>query len=793
MKFSEAWLREWVNPALTREELSDRLTMVGLEIDSLDLVAKPFKKVVIGEILAVEQHPNADSLTICTVNIKQAQYLNIVCGATNVKKGMKVPVALIGANLPNKSTIQEVMMRGIISQGMLCSAADIGLAEKSEDILQLHDDAPLGQDLWQYFCLDDYVFDVAITPNRGDCLSILGVAREVSVLTGAPLTEAVISAVKPAISDNLEVEITVPEACPHYVGRIIRGVRSDIATPVWMEERLRRGGIRTINPIVDITNYVMLELGQPMHAFDLNRLHQKMVVRYAHVGEILVLLDGVTIDLDPETLVIADSQKPLALAGVMGGIDSGINLMSQDIFLESAFFKPSIVAQQRQKHQLNSESSYRFERGVDPQLQVRAIERATQLLVEIVGGKPGPLIEVKFAIGDQARMIHFNPEIVASVLGAQHITHIEIEKILQRLGFRCQKEKMNWEVKVPSWRFDINEPMDLVEEVARIYGYENIAPTRPFFPVSPDVAKEDQITLNRVRSLFYDLGYHEVITYSFVNAEWQALLNPEKKAKALVNPITADMTVMRTNLWPGLLGAYVYNKDRQQLRVRLFETGLCFIPEKEELLQTPMLGGLVTGSALSEQWGNVTRAVDFYDVKGDIEMLLQLTGFKIDEFQFKPINHLALHPGQSAGLYKNGELIGMIGAIHPLIRQKFDISETAFLFEVNLNAILKAQLPTFKEISRFPEIRRDLALLANRHLPIEEIQAVILRSGGEWLRQVIIFDVYLGEGVPQDKKSVAFALTLQHAARTLRDEEVAETMEKIIKALKLTLGIDLRG
>jgi phenylalanyl-tRNA synthetase beta chain len=793
MKFSEAWLREWVNPALTREELSDRLTMTGLEIDSLDPVAEPFKGVVVGEILTVEKHPNADGLTVCTVNAKQAQHLNIVCGASNVQKGMKVPVALVGANLPNKPAIQEISMRGVTSQGMLCSSADIGLAEKSEGLLQLRDEAPLGQDFWQYLHLDDYIFDVAITPNRGDCLSILGMAREVSALTQTPLTETATAAIKPVTADAFDVEISAPDACTHYVGRVIRGVKAGAATPVWMEERLRRAGIRAVSAIVDVTNYVMLELGQPMHAFDLSQLHKKIQVRYAHEGEKLALLDGVTIDLNPETLIIADSQKPLAIAGVMGGVDSGISLHTQDIFLESAFFKPSIVARQRQMHQLHSESSYRFERGVDPKLQVKAIERATQLLIEMVGGEPGPLIDVGFEKDNMPSVVSFNPEIASSLLGAPNITHTDIEKILTRLGFSCKKEKTHWEVQIPTWRFDISEPVDLVEEVARLYGYDRIATTRPFFPVPAYAVKENQITLARIRRLFCDLGYHEVITYSFVNAEWQASLNPEKPAKALVNPITADMTVMRTNLWPGLLGAYLYNRDRQQLRGRFFETGLCFIPENESLLQIPMLGGLITGSALPEQWGSASRAVDFYDLKGDIETLLQLTGFETAEFQFKPINHPALHPGQTAGLYKNGELMGIAGAMHPLIQQKFNISETAFLFEVNLSAVLRASEPVFEEISKFPEIRRDLALLADRHLPVEEIQAVIVESGGEWLRQVVIFDVYLGEGVPKDKKSVAFALTLQHASRTLRDEEVAETMESIIKALKLTLGIDLRG
>ncbi|HVY53619.1 MAG TPA: phenylalanine--tRNA ligase subunit beta [Gammaproteobacteria bacterium] len=792
MKFSELWLKEWVNPALSREELSEQLTMAGLEIDGLEPVADSFQGVAVGQILSVKKHPNADTLTVCEVNVNQDKPLTIVCGAANVRKGMKAPVALINAVLPNKPVIQEVSMRGVTSQGMLCSAQDIGLTEKSEGLLELHKSAPVGADVWEYLSLNDYIYDVAITPNRGDCLSIRGMAREVSALTNAPIKKISMPMVKPTITDVFPVEIAADDACPHYVGRVIKGIKADAVTPLWMEERLKRSGIRPISPVVDVTNYVMLELGQPMHAFDLAKLNQKIIVRMANVDEELQLLDGAAVKLTPQTLVIADAEKPLAIAGVMGGIDSGINFLTHDIFLESAFFTPTVVSRQRQMHQLNSESSYRFERGVDPQLQIQAMERATALLLKIVGGKAGPIIDLQKEYQDKLSL-SLKAEAIPALLGTSTISDPEIKSIFKRLGFEYKKVKNVWQVKVPTWRFDVTEEVDLIEEIARLHGYNNIAPTKPFFPVPKHEITESQISLPRMRRLFCDLGYNEVITYSFVNAQWQKLLDPEKTAKPLVNPITADMSVMRTNLWPGLLGAYLYNRDRQQLRNRFFETGLCFEKDGNHLLQVAKLGGLISGSALPEQWGEITRPLDFYDLKGDIENILQLTAIDSAEFQFKPLAHPALHPGQAAQLYKKDQLMGVLGAMHPAIRQEFGINEPIFLFEFNLSAISQSLFPVFKEISKFPEIRRDLALLADRHIPTEEIQAVIVENGGELLRQVIIFDVYLGDGVPENKKSVAFALTLQHALRTLRDEEVAETMERIIRALQHKLGIELRG
>jgi phenylalanyl-tRNA synthetase beta chain len=791
MKFSEAWLREWVVPSLSREEICDRLTMTGLEVDGLEPVAEHFANVVVGKVLGLKKHSAADELHICEIDVGRGAPLVIVCGAKNVKQGMKAPVALIGAVLPNNMIIKETEIRGVSSMGMLCSSSELGLAEESEGLLELPKDAPLGVDLWEYLKLTDHIIEVAITPNRGDCLSVRGLVRELAAITQTPAKKMTIPEVKALIPDVFPVELKTKEACPRYVGRIIRGVKADAMTPVWMKERLRRSGIRSVSPIVDVTNYVMLELGQPMHAFDLARLEKKIVVRMAEKDEALQLLDGSEIKLSPETLIIADQTKPLAIAGVMGGSESGINLLTQDIFLESAFFHPDVVARQRQLYQLSSESSYRFERGVDPELQRLAIERATRLLVEIVGGKPGPLIEESKSW--PLKTLALRRERLVSILGCATITDKEVKTILQSLGFGCKKEKALWQVQVPSWRFDVTQEVDLIEELARLYGYEKISPTRPLFPLQTHSLPESRIALPRVRRLLCDLGYHEAVTYSFVNEDLQKLLDPERQAKALVNPITSDMTVMRTNLWPGLLGTYLYNRDRQQTRGRFFEAGLCFIGQQKHLTQVPMLGGLASGTAFPEQWGHPSRELDFFDVKGELQDLLQLTHLPQTHFRFKPTTHPALHPGQTALLYRHDEVLGILGALHPAIRQKFDITEPIFLFEFNLDSLLLARPPYFSEISKFPEIRRDLALLVDRHIPAQEIRDTIINSGGEWLRHVNLFDVYLGEGVPENKKSVAFALILQHATRTLRDEEVAETVERIVGTLKQTLGIELRG
>lgn len=794
MKFSESWLREWVNPSLTLEQLGEKLTMAGLEIESLSPVAEHFSGVVIGHTIRVEKHPEAERLHICEVDVGKTKTLTIVCAATNVKANMKVPVALEKAKLANNLTIGISKLRGVTSEGMLCSAKDLGLAEESSGLMVFPQDAPLGKDVWEYLKLADYVLDVSITPNRGDCLSRLGMATEVSALTESELCLPEIKAVPAAIQDVIPVTITAKADCPCYVGRVIRQVKADVATPLWLQENLRRSGLRSISAIVDVMNYVMLELGQPMHAFDLAAIQTGIQVRAAHKNETLKLLDGSDVNLHVETTIIADQKNPLAIAGVMGGLDSGVTLLTQDIFLESAYFKPECIARAARRYHLGSDSSYRFERGIDPTLQRLAIERATQLLLGIVGGQPGPVIEVREEKDlPQPVTIVLRVSRIEKMLGCVIADEV-VESILQRLGFDVQKsyDALGWLVTVPARRSDITLEEDLIEEVARLYGYDNIPNNSPKAVLNVIPCPENQVSTAALRHGLCNMGYQEVITYTFIDKKLQTLFAPDQAAKELVNPITAEMDVMRTSLWPSLVSALLYNQNRQQTRARLFETGLRFLPQKNELLQQRMLSGLVSGSAAPEQWGAPTRAVDFFDLKGDLQNLLKLT-FAADEFYFKPGMHPALHPGQTADIYRNGEWVGVMGALHPTLMQELKLDTKVYLFELLLEKLELARLPRSLGLSKFPEIRRDLALVLDQAIPTAQIQATIGEVAGELLQAVNIFDVYQGKGIEPGRKSIALALTLQHASRTLVDEEVAALLERVVVTLKAQFNAELRG
>lgn len=793
MKVSELWLHEWIKPELSREELCERMTMAGLEIESITPVVEPFFHVVIAKVLRVEKHPQADRLNVCEVDVGGNKPLTIVCGAKNVATGLKVPAALEGAELPNKLKITTNEIRGVTSHGMLCSATELGLAEESDGLLVLPTDAPVGEKIWEYLKLSDHIIDVSITPNRGDCLSVLGLAREISALTQTKITPPVFTKIKSNINDQLSVSIHAEEACSHYVGRIIRDVKADAATPVWMQEYLRRSGVRCISPVVDVMNYVMLELGQPMHAFDLQKISGNVQVRYAKPSETLELLNAQTVELVENTLVIADDQQPLAIAGVMGGLASAVTLLTKDIFLESAYFNPQHIARTARHFNLISESSFRFERGVDSTIQVQAIERATQLLLDIVGGKPGPVIDVT----DQAYLpkvsvIPLRATRVEKILG-MFIEKKEIENILTRLGFVCESTPEGWKVTVPAARPDVTLEVDLIEEVIRLYG-TNRLPLRPSISalrMLPDL--ESRLTINRLRNMFCDLGYQEVVTYTFVDKKLQDQLNPGKEPKPLMNPITADMDVMRTNLWPGLVKTLIYNMNRQQNRIRLFETGLRFVPqEKGNYLQERVMSGLISGSALPEQWGAPTRSVDFFDLKGELETLFKLT-FAKDEFEFKTGSHPALHPGQTAEVYYRNQSIGILGALHPNLIRALDLPQNVFLFEMALDEIESILVPKFSEISKFPEIRRDIAILVDQSIPAQTIRDTIISTGGDWLKEVNVFDIYQGKNVGQNRKSIALSLTLQHSSRTLIDEEVADLLERVIVVLKEKFAAELRG
>lgn len=792
MKLSELWLREWVNPNLSREQLCEKLTMSGLEVDGLAPVVEQFTGVVVAEVLSVEKHPDADKLNICQVNTGGAEPLLIVCGAANVKPGIKVPAALEGAVLANNFKITRSKIRGVTSNGMLCSAKELGLAEQSNGLLILPKDAPIGNSFWDYFSLTDFVIEVAITPNRGDCLSIAGMAKEIAALTNAKLHEPAITPIKPVIKDTIPVVVDAKTDCPRYVGRVIRQVQADAETPIWMQERLRRSGQRCINPVVDVMNYVMLELGQPMHAFDLNKISGGIHVRRAKMNEELALLDGRTVKLDSDTLVIADQSNSLAIAGVMGGMDSGVTLLTQDIFLESAYFTANAAARAGRRYIINSESSYRFERGIDPTIQVAAIERATQLLLEIVGGQPGPVTEVVDSESlPQPTTIALSKEKLARLLGMQ-IADDKITEILQHLGFKVEKNSTGWKVTVPARRSDITLDIDLIEEVVRLYGYEHIPTLQPLAKMQLHPRPENQLQLASIRNAFCDLGYNEVITYSFVDKKIQTMFQPDLQAKELINPITAEMSVMRTNLWPGLVNTLLYNQNRQQPRARIFEVGLKFIQKDGVLEQQKVIAGLVCGLALPEQWGNQSRKADFFDLKGDLQSVFSLTHSE-KEFTFKSGEHPALHPGQTAEISRLGRKIGVMGALHPAIAQALDVEGQVYLFELLLEVLEIAQVPHSLEISKFPEIRRDLAIVLDQAVPSQQVQDTIREVAGELLKEVDIFDVYQGKGITPDHKSIALALTLQHASRTLVDEEVAELIERVIVALKNRFAAELRG
>ncbi|MBV8801805.1 MAG: phenylalanine--tRNA ligase subunit beta [Gammaproteobacteria bacterium] len=791
MKLSEQWLREWVNPSITPEELRTKLTMAGLEVESLDPVAEPFSQVVVAEVIQVEKHPEADRLKVCQVNVGQPELLTIVCGASNVKPGIKVPAALVGAILP-KLKITKSKLRGIVSNGMLCSEVELSLAEESNGLMILPQDAPVGKLVWDYLNLSDSVMDINITPNRGDCLSILGVATEVSALTETPLKKSPIHAVQPTISDTLSVTLETPTACPHYVGRIIREVDATIVSPMWLRESLRRSGVRSINAIVDVMNYVMLELGQPMHAFDLEKIKGGIYVKKAETTENITTLDGQTITIHPDILIIRDEQNPLALAGVMGGLESAVTSLTKHIFLESAYFTPSSIAPAVRQYKLTSESSYRFERGIDSTIQATAIERATELLLSIVGGKPGPIIDISSEeYLPKKKTILLRSARVKRLLGFI-IPDKDIEKFLQRLGFSTEKTTEGWNVTIPLRRADITIEADLIEEVVRLYGYDHL-PSRPFVaPLNILSRPETVLDLKTLRQCFTDLGYHEAITYSFVDKKLQQLLDPGQQPKELLNPITSEMNVMRTNLWPGLINTLLYNQNRQQLRIRLFETGLRFITQNDVLLQQKVLSGLATGSVTEEQWGIPARSMDFFDIKGDLQKIFKLTN---DDklIKFLPCDHPALHPGQSALIYRGEEYLGIFGSLHPEVMQFLELSQPVFVFECLLDVLQQRKKPQVSEISKFPEIRRDLAIFVDETVPAQQIRDTIQEVGGELLRNINVFDVYQGKGVAPHRKSIALALTLQHASRTLVDEEVAHVVLRIVDILKQKFAAELRG
>ncbi|MEW6354558.1 MAG: phenylalanine--tRNA ligase subunit beta [Pseudomonadota bacterium] len=791
MKFSEQWLREWVNPPLSTAELAEQLTMAGLEVDAVAPVAPNFAGVVVGEIVAVAAHPNADALRVCQVHVGDTQPLTIVCGAPNARVGLRAPLAIVGAELPNQVVIKETAVRGVTSQGMLCSAQELGLSEQSAGLLELPSDTRVGEDVYEYLRLDDVSIELGLTPNRGDCLSIAGVAREVAALTQSALHAPAIEPVAHVIKDKFDVAVSAPADCPRYVGRVLRGVNQNAITPLWMQERLRRGGLRSISAVVDVTNYVMLELGQPMHAFDLDKLQGGIQVRHARAGETLTLLDGQTVTLQPGTLLITDHSWPLALAGIMGGLDSAIGPGTTALFLESAFFAPQAVVGRARGYGLHTDSSFRFERGVDPDLPRRAMERATALLLQIVGGQAGPIIEVCSQAHLPARApVPLRAERLRRVLGAD-IAPGDVTDILARLNMQPVTQPQGWQATPPSYRFDIAIEADLIEEIARIHGYNRLPSHHPQAELAMTPQPEAEVNLGRMRQLLADRGYQEIVTYSFVDPAWQRLLDPEHAPLALANPISSDMSVMRTTLWCGLLQTLLYNQKRQQTRLRLFESGLNFIKQDNELKQEMYIAGVMSGNAYPEQWAMPARPADFYDIKADIEALAALTG-ENNLFRFSPSNHPALHPGQSAQINRDGHAVGWAGALHPAVANELGLHGGIYLFELQFAALAAGSLPKFRELSKFPAIRRDIAVIIDATLPAQAVLDCAAQAAGELLQELQVFDVYQGKGIDLGRKSLALGLTLQASSRTLTDQEADALVSRIITTLNNKFGATLR-
>ncbi len=777
MKFSESWLRTFVNPSLSSEELSHLLTMAGLEVEEMTPVAPAFDKVVVAQVLSKDKHPDADRLSLLKVDVGQGEPLAIVCGAGNVTVGMKAPCALVGAKLPGIE-IRQAKVRGTASFGMMCSDKELGLAEESSGLMELSADAPMGQSIREHLGLDDHLLTLKLTPNRSDCLSLHGIAREVAALTGATLLPVAIPEFKQETNRTFGVKVDEAAACPRYSGRVIMGVNARATTPAWMVRRLERSGLRSISALVDVTNHVLLELGQPLHAFDLNKLRGGIEVRFAREGETIRLLNEQAVELQSDMLVIADEQAPVALAGVMGGADSAVDDATADIFLESAFFAPGVIVGKSRLLGFGSDSSYRFERGVDFAATVAALDRATQLILDICGGQAGPPTEVCNTLPAR-NAVRLRVPRVQRVLGIT-LSADEIAQILSRLGMALQRQGDEFSVTPPSYRFDIAIEEDLIEEIARVHGYERILPTVPQAAMSMLAQSEAQRPLAKLRQALVLRDYQETINYAFVEAEWERDLCGNAAPIALQNPIASQMSVMRSGLLGGLLAALRSNLAHRQPRVRLFEMGGCFAKVTGSYVQYERVAGLCYGSALPEQWGVAARNMDFYDVKADVEAL-----FAPRSLRFVAEPHPASHPGRSARIFAGEQaVVGWVGELHPQWMQQYDIPQAVVWFELDLDALSQAAVMHTTEISRFPPVRRDLAVVADESMTVQFLLDTMQGEKVPHVAEIVLFDLYRGKGVEQGKKSLAFRVLLQDTQKTLTDVEIDQSMMRLVAALE---------
>lgn len=794
MKFNESWLREWVDPKVSTAQLCDQITMLGLEVDSVEPISGEFSGVVVAEVVECTQHPDADKLRVTKVNVGAERLLSIVCGAANCRQGLKVACAIEGAILPGNFKIKKTKLRGQLSEGMLCSFSELGIKEdQSSGIIELPADAPIGVDIREYLNLNDVAIEVSLTPNRADCLSIAGIAREVAVINQMEVKSPVIKPVPATLSAPIQIDIQAPSACPHYLARIIKNVNVNATSPLWLQEKLRRCGIRSIDPIVDITNLSLLELGQPMHAFDAEKVKAPIQVRLAKDQEQLVLLDGTTAKLQTNTLVIADQKNVLALAGIMGGEASKVNAETKDIILEAAFFAPLALTGRTRQYGLHTDASHRFERGVDPTLARQAMERATTLIIEICGGEVAEVCEaINTEYLPKQPIIRLRRTKLDSVIG-HYIEDRLVTDILVRLGLNVTCENDGWIATVPSWRFDLEIEEDLIEEIARIYGYNRIPNNALLAHLTLKGSAEKVLEPNRIKTVLVDNDYQEVVTYSFVDPKIQQLLHPQQEALILPNPISSEMSAMRVSLLTGLLQTVLYNQNRQQNRIRIFEQGLRFIPDasaESAVRQEAVFAAVIVGEKHIANWEGKSKAVDFFDLKGDLEQILALTANK--ELTFVAKQFPALHPGQSAAIMLNEQEVGFIGTLHPSIGQKLGIKGTPIVFELLADVVSERAIPVAKEISKFPANNRDIAIVIDEHIPAREVLSACYHAGREQLTAVNLFDVYQGANLVVGKKSLAISLTIQNTEKTLTEEEISAVIQLVLDELAQRFQASLR-
>jgi phenylalanyl-tRNA synthetase beta chain len=791
MKIAESWLREWVNPELDTEQLAHQLTMLGHEVDDVFYEGAGLDDVVIAEIVDVEKHPDADRLSVCKVSTGSGELIDVVCGAPNVATGMKSPLARPGVTLPNGLKLRKSKIRGVVSNGMLCSATELGLGDESDGIIALPEGAPVGSPLVEFLKLPDAVIDLDLTPNRGDCFSVLGIARDLAALTGSALKDASAESVPASIEDRHPVELVEPEGCPQFAGRVIRGIDPKARSPIWMTERLRRAGLRSISPVVDITNYVMLEYGQPLHAYDCELLQGPIRPRLAMAGEKVTLLDEKEVELKPDTLVIVDDSGPIGIAGIMGGLSTAVSSATTDVFFEAAFWPPAFMAGRARSYGMHTDASIRFERGVDPAGQARAVERATRLLLEIAGGEAGPLVV------DAAE--DYLPQRSAIILRAQRLSRLlgialdadEVQAILEGLELQVQAESDGWRVVPPSHRFDLQIEADLIEEVARIHGYDSIPETTAYVQSPLETVTESNIGFERVADTLVARDYHEVVTYSFIDAADNAAFSGVDSELQLSNPISSEMSVMRASLWPGLVTAASANLARQQDRIRIFECSKSFHGSLQHHTEVVRLAGLACGPVAPEQWGSKTVNADFFDIKSDVEAILALAT-DAGEINFVPCEHPALQAGQSAEVRRGEEPIGLIGKLHPALAKRYDLKRPVYLFELDAAKALQSSAPVAAPVSKFPSIRRDIAVIVDDPVTAGELVAAIRASAEDLIREVRIFDVYKGPGIEAGRKSVAIGLILQKTSRTLTDEDADVAMAAAISKLQDKFAAELR-